>query len=106
MMELPDSIKVAGRDVSIVWVEGMEAWGDFNADLLEIRLNEELRGVSAAQTASVACHEIMHACLALSGVGYSLSEGQEESIVRMTESLFIPAIWGVLDELSRHDQSI
>ena len=86
MGEIPKSIRIGGRQIKIIIVEDLEEYGNFHEDTLTIQLKK-----ADAETMRVTLrHELMHAALSISGIGY-IDRLPEEAIVRCFDNLFFPA---------------
>ena len=82
-------IEIGGQKVHILWAD-IEDYGNYCHDSRAILLRSEMQG-DALNTVTTLRHEAMHAALAISGVGFGLTEDQEEQIVRCMETIFFPA---------------
>ena len=85
---IPRSVVIAGHRIRIRIVDGREldgVYGDWSGERKEIRLarGEDLMVATLR-------HEMMHAALDLSGVGWC-KRYQEEAIVRCMDEIFWPA---------------
>lgn len=80
------SITIGGKKLSIVWAD-IEEFGTYCHDSACIALNSNLKG-DAMTAMDTLRHELMHAALAISGVGFGITQEQEEQIVRCMESIF------------------
>ena len=87
-MDLPKSVSIAGISIRIVRaaLSEDEVFGYWSLDRKTITIHKPLSGKRLKETLR---HEMLHACLDLSGV--SFTEGgpfPDESVVRALESLF------------------
>lgn len=89
------SITIGGKKLSIIWAD-IEEFGTYCHDSACIALSSSLKG-DAMTAMDTLRHELMHAALAISGVGFGITQEQEEQIVRCMESIFFPA-WDQLNQ--------
>lgn len=93
MRPVPKSVTIGGKRIRIRVVPDMEDWGQYHHDLAEIHISarstEKLSSLK-----STLRHEIMHAALSISGVGF-MTEFSEEATVRCFDEIFFPA-WDAL----------
>lgn len=82
-------IEIGGQKVHILWAD-IEDWGNYCHDARKIFLRSDMQG-NVSDTVTTLRHEVMHAALAISGVGFGLNKDQEEQIVRCMETIFFPA---------------
>lgn len=82
-------IEIGGKKVQILWAD-IEDYGNYCHDSAYIALNSSLKGDSITAMDTLR-HEMMHAALAISGVGFGITQEQEEQIVRCMETIFFPA---------------
>ena len=87
-MNLPDYIMIGGKKVQII-IKDMDLIGQYISDQdgARIFLKKDQPNLLDALF-----HELVHACLDISGVGYLFDEGQEEAIVRCLENILLPAL--------------
>ncbi|CAB4156175.1 hypothetical protein UFOVP674_52 [uncultured Caudovirales phage] len=83
------SITIGGHKVSVMWAD-IEDYGTYCHDSSVIALNSNLKDDPITAMTTIR-HELMHAALAVSGVGFGVTPEQEEQIVRCMESIFFPA---------------
>jgi len=90
---LPSSIPLGGREFRLSFDLSMsENYGEFDGDAGKISLQKSMAKPGKLKVAeSTVAHELIHAALWQSGLHWRLDEGEEESLVRMLEHLFIPA---------------
>ena len=89
-----DSIMICGKKVTIERIDNYRSvhglYGTFHLSELSIKVDAELKGKMLFETLA---HEMIHATLAISGVGFLLTNDIEEAIVRALEhSLFEPLL--------------
>lgn len=92
---LPKFVTIAGRRLTVRVCPGVEAWGSYDHD--DGAINISLDALQDPETAKATLrHEMMHAALKISGVGWS-ERYDEEAIVRCFENIFFPA-WEQLNK--------
>ena len=87
--QLPKEVTILGQKVKVVVTALKGLHGDFNGETLVIRINQNATIESAQSTLF---HEMLHACLKISGLGELLNEKLEEGIVSMLEIALRPFI--------------
>lgn len=97
MRKLPHSISIGGRRVSIRVVPDLEAWGEYRHDAAEIAIAAKTLKDEKILSETMR-HEVMHAALDISGVGF-IEGFPEEAVVRCFESIFFPAWENFLPKL-------
>jgi len=88
-MNDPAHINIAGKKIHLVWSE-ISDYGNYFHDEGTIVLRSSLRDNPTAVMDTLR-HEMLHATLALSGVGFGMSSKLEEQVVRCMDSIFFPA---------------
>lgn len=88
--KLPRNISVGGHKFSIVVkpIDG-ENWGEMHFDERKIYISPECLG-KPGKVYDILRHELIHASLAVSGVGFA-ERFDEESVVRAIDHIFFPA---------------
>ena len=88
-MTLPKSIRIAGVTVKVVErdLSEMECYGLWNMDKKTITIG---KGLSPKLRRETLCHEMLHAVLDLSGVGFTQGF-PDEAVVRAIETHFLGA---------------
>jgi len=95
------SVTVAGRRLRVKIAADTEDLGAYSHDDATIQLHSDQSATSARETLR---HEMLHATLAISGVGYALPNGVEEALVRALDSIFFPAWDAVETKLKRNEK--
>lgn len=98
--QLPKTIKIGGVTFKIVVTnQGLDSddHGAMSWDDKKITLSPQIKTKSELKT--VLYHEMAHAALAVSGMKWLWSDETEEAVVRMLETLLIPAILRTNDRL-------
>jgi hypothetical protein len=95
------SVNVAGRRLRVKIAASTDNLGTYSHDDATIQLHPEQSQASAKETLR---HEMLHATLAISGVGYALPAGVEEALVRALDSIFFPAWETVETKLKRNEK--
>lgn len=90
---IPTSVSVGGKRVRIRVIPELESWGEYHHDEAEIHLAPRtlLKAITLRETLR---HELMHAALSISGVGFAESLDQE-AVIRCFDEIFFPA-WDTL----------
>ena len=91
MREIPKKIVVAGREISIVWKDFDETWGQYLHDEREIQLAKRMRKDPKAVWQTL-LHEALHACIGMAGLDHILGGENEEAVVRCIEHMFFPVM--------------
>ena len=94
------SVNVAGKKLRVKTAIGTDL-GTYSHDDAIIHLHPEQSAASARETLR---HEMVHATIAISGVGYALPSGVEEALVRALDSIFFPAWEAVETKLKRNEK--
>ncbi len=81
--QVPGWVRVAGLDVPVVLVDGLDGFGEYDGDRRLIRLRA---GMSSAVTASTLLHEVLHAVADAHGIRLG------EQAVRAIESGLVAAL--------------
>lgn len=89
-MSKQEQVLVFGKKIKIKYCDELdEQHGDFNLDKALIRVDstnpEKIQGITKA-------HELLHACIGISGLTEILTTEQEEAIVRCIEHGFFPLV--------------
>lgn len=87
MNTLPKIVTIGGVDLRIIVRETGDDYGSCHFDRREIWISD---AATVPQQMDTLRHEMMHAALAIGGVGYS-EKYDEEPIVRCLENIFFPA---------------
>ena len=95
------SVNVAGKKLRVKTAASTENLGTYSHDDATIHLHPEQSATSARETLR---HEMVHATIAISGVGYALPNGVEEALVRALDSIFFPAWEAVETKLKRNEK--
>ena len=95
------SVNVAGKKLRVKTAIGTDL-GTYSHDDATIHLHPEQSASSARETLR---HEMVHATIAISGVGYALPNGVEEALVRALDSIFFPAWEAVETKLKQNDKA-
>ena len=83
-------ISIAGRKLKVIHLPLTELSGSYHHDAQTISLSTDLEVGSEEYILTIA-HELVHAALWISGVGFGLPDGADEQITRCIEQLFLPA---------------
>ena len=86
---LPKTVTVGGRRLRVVVAELEDDWGRYEHDAGVVTIST-MALAKRSTTRETLRHEILHAALQISGVGFC-ERYDEESVVRCLESLFWPA---------------
>lgn len=98
MRAIPQSVTVGGKRIRIRVVAELEAYGEYHHELAEIRLSGRTAKDPKILLETLR-HEIVHAALAISGIG-SGPGFPEESVVCCLDELFFPAYDRLLARLT------
>jgi hypothetical protein len=82
-------ISIAGRKLKVLHLPLTDLSGSYHHDAQTISLSTDLEVGSEAYVLTIA-HELVHAALWISGVGFGLPDGADEQITRCMEQLFLP----------------
>lgn len=93
-------VSVGGKRLA-VRTGAIENHGSYHHDDALIQLNSEQSPSAARETLR---HEMVHATLAISGIGYALPNGLEEALVRALDSIFFPA-WDSVQTKLDHENN-
>lgn len=88
MLTPPKQVKIGGREIRVV-VESMDEWGTYCHDTATITLSPKTLSKSSILRETLR-HEMLHAALQISGVGF-MERYDEEPIVRCMDKIFWPA---------------
>ena len=95
------AVTVGGKRLRVKAVSA-DNLGAYLHDDATIQLHPEQSAASARETLR---HEMVHATIAISGVGYALPNGVEEALVRALDSIFFPAWEAVETKLKSNDKA-
>jgi|TARA_R110002020_G_scaffold197900_1_gene398986 Zn-dependent peptidase ImmA (M78 family) len=93
-MPLPKSVEVGGVKFRIQRTpkaKGDEDFGEIDTDRRVIYINPSVCKTQKAEWLTLK-HEVAHAALHVSGIGYVLKHKDEEALVRMLEHIMIPSL--------------
>tara|TARA_Y100001973_G_C5154006_1_gene309709 strand:+ start:794 stop:1111 length:318 start_codon:yes stop_codon:yes gene_type:complete len=83
----PTEVMIGGHKFSIEYKQ-MDDFGVLHFERRTISIRKNL---SEEDTLDTILHEVVHACFALSGIGYLLdNDNLEEALVRAVENLVVP----------------
>ena len=88
MTTVPKQIEIGGSKIHVV-VEPMEEWGAYCHDTSTITLSPKTIAKKSSLRETLR-HEMLHASLQISGVGF-MERYDEEPIVRCMDGVFWPA---------------
>jgi hypothetical protein len=88
-MQLPKSLDILGRQVEVIYEEGLEDWGECDADLLTIKIRKEATTKTPEFFYQTLVHEVTHMMFRLSGIAF-MENNDEEAYVRCVEGLVVP----------------
>ena len=86
---LPTTISIGGRMLTVIVDPKLEAWGEYHADNHQIVLASRTLDKQSTMRETLR-HEMLHAALDICGISY-LEGYEEEAVVRCVENVFHPA---------------
>jgi hypothetical protein len=89
MIKVPKSLMLGGKRIKIRVVPELDSWGEYHHDLGVILLATRAT-TKLSVLRDTLRHEMMHAALDISGVGFA-EQLDEESVVRCFDEIFFPA---------------
>jgi hypothetical protein len=89
-------ITIGGKKLTLIWSE-IDDYGSYFHDAGTIVLRSDLKD-NPIEALNTLRHELMHAALAISGVGFGLDDEKEEQVVRCMDGIFFPAWEHLLEQ--------
>lgn len=86
---LPSTISIGGRMLTVIVDPKLEAWGEYHADNHQIVLASRTLDKQSTMRETLR-HEMLHAALDICGISH-LQSYEEEAVVRCVENVFHPA---------------
>ena len=98
MRQLPKQVSIGGKWISVRLVADMESWGEYHHDLKQIWISSKCLSKSSLIRETMR-HEMLHAALSISGVGF-METYSEEAVVRCMDEIFFPAFDKFLKQIT------